>query len=94
LRRFYQKSRKSGFVGHCRTNLSGTFKEALILKKDHKSASLIDKFLRLTEGTAVERRVKLREFIFRQNTGRWPCHLKNRIWREGVSGFDTWSAHE
>jgi len=48
------------------------------------------KFLNKTEGSTVERRVKLREFIFRQNTGVWPSHLIGRSWFEGTSPVQTW----
>jgi hypothetical protein len=50
----------------------------------------IDKFLSLTDGTDVERRVKLREVIFRDNTGVWPSHLKNKAWFEGTYAGQTW----
>jgi len=49
-----------------------------------------DKFLSLTKGSTVERRVKLREFIFRQNTGKWPFHLTGRRWFEGTISDQTW----
>jgi len=50
-----------------------------------------DKFLKMTEGTTVEKRVKLRESIFRENTGKWPCHLPtDRSWFEGTFAGQTW----
>jgi hypothetical protein len=49
-----------------------------------------DKFLKLTEGSIIERRVKLREFIFRQNTGVWPTHLTGRRWFENTLPEKTW----
>lgn len=52
--------------------------------------SLIDEFMKRTGGDPVEKRVKLREFIFRQNTGRWPSHLGDRRWFEGTLPCRTW----
>lgn len=51
---------------------------------------MVAAFLSRTEGTPVERRVKLREFIFRQNTGMWPTHLCGRRWFEGTDPEQTW----
>lgn len=43
--------------------------------------SLVEQFIENTSGGRDAGRALLREFIFRENTGRWPTHLK-RNWRE------------